>query len=150
MENFNGYAAPNQPTQESLTQETPSEVNNTVPGNIDASQKPAGTLFDSISYKHNEDVTMWLERMNVQDAIFGIISAAAYGHKKGIYNLLESEIVSKAIRLITMQPPKPANAAGMAKPTQPPSQVIVEGQNPVPTSESTTAPEPEIPTTPVQ
>ena len=131
MEEFNGYAAANQPTQEPETQGTPPMVDNTVPGNIDPAQKPAGTLFDSISYKRNEDVTMWLERMNVQDAIFGLISAAAYGHKKGIYNLLESEIVSKAIRLITMQPPKP----------QP---------QPVPAPEPVTAPEPETPVTPVQ
>lgn len=66
-----------------------------------------GTLFDSISYSRNEEVPAWLERMNINDAVFALISAAAYGHKKGIYNLLESEIVSKAIRLITIKKENP-------------------------------------------
>jgi hypothetical protein len=129
------------------SQETPPQVDNTVPGNIDPEQKPAGTLFDSISYKHNEDVTMWLERMNPQDAIFGLISAAAYGHKKGIYNLLESEIVSKAIRLITMQVPKQQSVDAVGNygmgGTQPGRDVRDE-MPPMP------EPEPETPVTPVQ
>lgn len=76
---------------------------------------PLGTLFDSISYAHNEDVPMWLEKMNVNDAVFALISAAAYGHKKGLYNLLESEIVSKAIRLITLKKPESENNPPVAQ-----------------------------------
>ena len=78
------------------------------PTTSDTQQPPVlGTLFDSISYSRNEDIPTWLEKMNINDAIFALISAAAYGHKKSIYNLLESEIVSKAIRLITLKKDNP-------------------------------------------
>lgn len=80
--------------------------------------KPMGSLFDSITYQRPEDVTIWLEKMNVQDAVFALISAAAYGHKKSIYNLLESEIVSKAIRLITTQRPSPPPMPTTQQPPQ--------------------------------
>ena len=67
---------------------------------------PAGVLFDTIAYPHTDDIPAFIERMQVRDAVFILVSAAAYGHKKGAYNLLESEVVSKAIRVISTPPPK--------------------------------------------
>lgn len=68
--------------------------------------QPAGTLFGAIAYQNVEDIPMFIERMKIQDAAFILVSAATYGHKKGIYSLLESEVVSKAVRVFTMPPPQ--------------------------------------------
>jgi hypothetical protein len=97
-------------------------------------QKPIGMLFDSINYARPEDIPIWIERMGVQDAIFALISASAYGYKKGIYNLLESEIVSKAIRIITVPKPQPNMPQGSVPPPPPPppARIIKEGEEPVP------------------
>ena len=65
---------------------------------------PAGKLFDSIVYKNTEDVPRFIETMGGKDAAMIVLSAATYAHKKGILTLLESEILSKAIRIFTTPP----------------------------------------------
>lgn len=63
--------------------------------------KPAGTLFESIAYNNPADVSRFIENMNVNDSALVLLTAASFAHKKGILNLLESEVLSKAIRIFT-------------------------------------------------
>ena len=91
--------------------ETPTEVPISEPSTPEvlsepeSEPKPAGTLFGAIAYQNVEDIPRFIEMMKVQDAAFILVSAATYGHKKGVYTLLESEVVSKAIRVFTTPPP---------------------------------------------
>lgn len=64
-------------------------------------EQPAGVLFDSIAYRQIEDIPRFIDSMNLQQAAMVILSSAAYSHKKGILTLLESEVLSKAIRVYT-------------------------------------------------
>lgn len=66
-----------------------------------APPKPAGTLFESIAYNNPADVSRFIENMNVNDSALVLLTAASFAHKKGILNLLESEVLSKAIRIFT-------------------------------------------------
>jgi hypothetical protein len=78
--------------------------------------EPAGILFDVIAYHSTSDVPEFIGRMQVQDAVFILVTAATYAHKKGLLNLLESEVVSKAIRVVaTPRPP----ASAEVKPPEP-------------------------------
>lgn len=87
--------------------------------------EPAGVLFESIAYQKPEDIPHFIENMKAQDAAFIMISAAKLGHKKNIYSLVESELVSKAIRVLTTPPPNMQQPEGMPQglkmepPTQP-------------------------------
>jgi len=60
-----------------------------------------GQLFDSIKYRSVEDIPRFIEGMGINDSAMVILSTAAYAHKKGILTLLESEVLSKAIRIFT-------------------------------------------------
>lgn len=64
-------------------------------------EKPAGMLFDSISYRSVEDIPRFIDNMSINDAAMVILTTSAYAHKKGLLTLLESEVVSKAIRVFT-------------------------------------------------
>lgn len=64
-----------------------------------------GQLFDSIKYRSVEDIPRFIEGMGINDSAMVILSAAAYAHKKGVLTLLESEVLSKAIRIFTTPNP---------------------------------------------
>jgi len=63
--------------------------------------EPAGMLFDSIAYKEVADIPRFIDSMTINDSAMIILSTAAYAHKKGVLTLLESEVLSKAIRIYT-------------------------------------------------
>ena len=43
--------------------------------------------------------------MNIDQALFSLVHATRYAHNKGLYNIEESEVVSKAIRVLTTPVP---------------------------------------------
>jgi hypothetical protein len=70
--------------------------------------KPAGTLFESIAYRSPEDIPRFIEAMSINDAAMVLLTIVGFAHKKGIFNLLESEVASKAVRVFTT-PRQPVN-----------------------------------------
>ena len=76
-----------------------------------------GQLFDAIKYRSVEDIPRFIEGMKINDSAMVLLSAAAYAHKKGILTLLESEVLSKAIRIFTA--PRPMMAPPEEKIEQP-------------------------------
>ena len=60
-----------------------------------------GVLFDSINYYDIEDLSKFINDMSSDHALYCLIQASNYAFKKGIFNLEEVEVVSKAIRILT-------------------------------------------------
>jgi len=58
-------------------------------------------LFDSIRYKSPEDVEKFVESMDSIQSFYVLTKAIEMGHTRGVYSLQESEILSKAIRVLT-------------------------------------------------
>jgi hypothetical protein len=76
-----------------------------------------GQLFDAIKYRSVEDIPRFIEGMGINDSAMVLLSASAYAHKKGILTLLESEVLSKAIRIFTA--PRPMQTPPEQKIEQP-------------------------------
>lgn len=63
-------------------------------------QAPANVLLGTISYNTDKDLDAFLEKLDVNQAIFALIASANYSQAKGVYSLAESELISKAIKTI--------------------------------------------------
>lgn len=61
--------------------------------------QPIGVLFDSINYYKIEDLNKFIDELTPEQSIYVITQAASYGFKRGIFNLQESEVLSKSLRV---------------------------------------------------
>lgn len=61
--------------------------------------QPIGTLFDSINYYKIEDLNKFIDELTPEQSIYVITQAVSYGFKRGIFNLQESEVLSKSLRV---------------------------------------------------
>lgn len=59
------------------------------------------SLFNTINYKEINELNKFIDEMNVDQALFCLIQAVRYAHNNGLYDIEESEVVSKSIRLLT-------------------------------------------------
>jgi hypothetical protein len=57
-------------------------------------------LFGTISYADDAAYEEFLGNMNINHALFVLIASANFSQSKGVFNLLESETISTAIRTI--------------------------------------------------
>ena len=57
-------------------------------------------LFGTISYTDDLAYENFLKTMNVNQAVFILIASANFAQVKGAFNLLESEVLANAIRVI--------------------------------------------------
>jgi hypothetical protein len=71
---------------------------------------PANVLLGSVSYQNLEDYEKFLENMDVNQALFVLISGCTFAQTKGAYNLSEAELVARAVKTIKNQS-KPAEEA---------------------------------------
>ena len=67
--------------------------------------EPIGYLFGSIGYNSPNDVTILIDNLNKEQALLILTRAVDSAYEKGIYSLVESEILSKSIRILTLIPP---------------------------------------------
>lgn len=67
--------------------------------------QPIGSLFGIISYYKKEDLSKFIDEMNNEQALYSVVQAARAAHKRGAYGIEESEVISKAIRVLTTPPP---------------------------------------------
>lgn len=84
-----------------MTTEAPTEVEK----DSQASQESQETgnrnlLFGTISYTDDSAYENFLKTMNVNQAVFILIASANFAQVKGSFNLLESEVLANAIRVI--------------------------------------------------
>lgn len=66
--------------------------------------KPIGTLFNVINYNNVEDLDRFIQNLTQDQALYCVIQAARAGHQRSVYGMEESEVVSKAIRVLTTPP----------------------------------------------
>ena len=59
-----------------------------------------GNLFESIHYTSEEQLNMFLDNMNEDQAIHCVKEALNYCFVKGLFDLQESEAVSKSLRTL--------------------------------------------------
>lgn len=63
--------------------------------------EPLGVLFDSINYYKIEDLNKFIDELTPDQALYCVVQAAQTAYRKNIYNLSESELLSKSIRLLS-------------------------------------------------
>jgi hypothetical protein len=63
--------------------------------------QPLGVLFDTINYYKLEDLEKFISELNHDQALYCIIQACQSAFKRNSYNIIESELLSKAIRKIS-------------------------------------------------
>lgn len=68
-------------------------------------EPPIGTLFDSINYYKNEDLEKFITELNYDQAIYCLIQACHSAYGRNAFTLMESELLSKALRKISNQEP---------------------------------------------
>ena len=62
---------------------------------------PIGNLFDVINYKSYEDLDKFIVNMNQEQALYCLTEAVKCSYRRGIFNLEESEAISKSLRIIS-------------------------------------------------
>jgi hypothetical protein len=65
---------------------------------MNSENQSMGILFNSIEYKDNEQLKTIIDNIGHEQAYFFIVKAIEYSYSSGIFNLTESEIVSKSLR----------------------------------------------------
>lgn len=67
---------------------------------INEKKEVLGTLFESINYTSQEQLDIFLDNMTTEQAIFCIKESLNYCFAKGLFDLQESEAVSKSLRVL--------------------------------------------------
>jgi hypothetical protein len=70
------------------------------------------TLFDTINYRNPNELNKFIDEMNIDQALFCLVRATRYAHNKGLFDIEESEVISKSIRLLTTPQPLPKEENG--------------------------------------
>lgn len=63
-------------------------------------KQPLNFLLGSIAVYKPEDVDALIESMNFEQSLFYVIQAIQYGHNSNLFSLQESELLSKALRIL--------------------------------------------------
>lgn len=72
--------------------------------NTDEQPKPIGTLFDTINYTNLNDFDKFVQNLTGDQSLYCVVHAAKAAHKRGVFSIEESEILSRAIRVLTTPP----------------------------------------------
>ena len=70
------------------------------------------TLFNAINYREPHELNKFIDDMNLDQALFCLVNATRYAHNRGLYGIEESEVVSKAIRVLTTPQQLPKEETG--------------------------------------
>ena len=68
--------------------------------NTAAEQEKVNMLFGTISYNEDSAYENFLQKMTLSQALFVLIASTNFAQAKGAFNILESETLSTAIRVI--------------------------------------------------
>ena len=63
-------------------------------------QETGGQLFESIKFQDQKDVRNLIEDLNFEQSLFFLNKCVDYSYSKGVFSLLESEIISKSLSII--------------------------------------------------
>lgn len=65
-------------------------------------KQPIGKLFNVIEYNSVDDLDTFISSMNHEQSIYCLIQACQFAYERLAFNILESEVISKAIRKISL------------------------------------------------
>jgi hypothetical protein len=60
-----------------------------------------GVIFDSINYTSNEQLNTFLNNLSKEQATYCIMEACKSAYKRGSFKLDESEVLSRALRVLS-------------------------------------------------
>ena len=63
-------------------------------------QEIIGSLFDTIHYTSNEQLNLFIDGMNEEQAMYCLKQALIACHVRGSFTMEESEAVSKSLRIL--------------------------------------------------
>ena len=66
--------------------------------------EPIHYLFESIGYKTNTDVRNLIDNLDYTQSILFINKSIEYAYSKGLFTMIESEILSKSLYQINSKP----------------------------------------------
>jgi hypothetical protein len=66
-------------------------------------QQIQGALFGTIQYADEKSLGVFLDNLKKEQAILIIAEALKYGYERGLYDLKESESISKSLRIISTE-----------------------------------------------
>jgi hypothetical protein len=66
-------------------------------------QEIQGALFGTIQYANETSLGVFLDNLKKEQALLIITEALKYGYERGLYDLKESESISKSLRIISTQ-----------------------------------------------
>jgi hypothetical protein len=69
--------------------------------------KEFGILFNSITLISEEHLDLILSTMTQKDAIYLLVQTVKHAHQMGSFSIGESEVISKAIRVISKSTEEP-------------------------------------------
>ena len=64
---------------------------------------PQGMIFGSIAYYDNNQLNGLIENMSFEQAYFYLTQAVQHSFNSGVFNLHESEILSKSLRIVSSE-----------------------------------------------
>lgn len=62
--------------------------------------QPKVVLFDSFQFNTNEDVNYFINNLTTEDSNNCIIQAIVSAYKRGAFTMIESEVISKSLRIL--------------------------------------------------
>jgi hypothetical protein len=66
-------------------------------------QQIQGALFGTIQYANDESLGIFLDNLKKEQAILIITEALKFGYERGLYDLRESESISKSLRILSTE-----------------------------------------------
>jgi hypothetical protein len=81
-----------------IIDESQTEVQKT--SELSEAQANQNVLFGTIGYSDDAAYENFIQTMNLSQAVFVLVASANFAQAKGAFNLLESESLSSAIRVI--------------------------------------------------
>jgi hypothetical protein len=66
-------------------------------------QQIQGALFGTIQYANDESLGIFLDNLKKEQAIFIISEALKFGYDRGLYDMKESESISKSLRILSTE-----------------------------------------------
>lgn len=66
-------------------------------------QQIQGALFGTIQYANDKSLGVFLDNLKKEQAILIITEALKFGYERGLYDLRESESISKSLRILSTE-----------------------------------------------
>tara|TARA_Y100000389_G_scaffold177628_1_gene190064 strand:- start:2333 stop:2683 length:351 start_codon:yes stop_codon:yes gene_type:complete len=94
---------------ENQTEAPVEATNQTEAASVDSTKQevPTNVLLGSVSYQNLDDYNKFLDNLDVNQALFVLVSGCTFAQTKGAYSLDEAELVIKAIKTIKNQSKPP-------------------------------------------